>query len=118
RFKKFPGDHSVEATPVPIPNTEVKLYRADDTAGVILWESRSLPGFLFLVRGRTIFASELRCLRSRPSSTYEYTPPVAFSLSPRQTQKSPRPVRLYRHVRFLKASCDPVLPLSVLEMIT
>jgi hypothetical protein len=37
---KFPGDHSVEATPVPIPNTEVKLYHADDTAGVTLWESR------------------------------------------------------------------------------
>ncbi len=47
RFKKFPGDHSVEATPVPIPNTEVKLYRADDTAGVTLWESRSLPGLFF-----------------------------------------------------------------------
>ncbi len=29
------------------PNTEVKLSRADDTAGAILWESRSLPGFLF-----------------------------------------------------------------------
>jgi hypothetical protein len=28
------GDHSVEATPVPIPNTEVKLNRADGTATV------------------------------------------------------------------------------------
>lgn len=41
---KFPGDYCGEATPVTIPNTAVKLSRADDTAGVILWESRSLPG--------------------------------------------------------------------------
>ncbi len=27
------GDYSIEATPVPIPNTEVKLYSADDTWG-------------------------------------------------------------------------------------
>ena len=31
------------ATPVPIPNTEVKPSRADGTAGVTLWESRT-PG--------------------------------------------------------------------------
>ena len=41
----FPGGNSGEATPVPIPNTEVKLSRADGTAGATLWESRSLPGF-------------------------------------------------------------------------
>ena len=40
KLNKFPGDHSVEATPVPIPNTAVKLYHADDIAGAILWESR------------------------------------------------------------------------------
>ena len=104
--KPFPGDHSVEATPVPIPNTEVKLYRADDTAGVTLWESRSLPGFfctkmapfwasfLYKSAGRSLFVPELRCLRGRASSTYGYTPPVPSPLSPCQTQKSPRPVRL------------------------
>ena len=64
RFKKFPGDHSVEATPVPIPNTEVKLYRADDTAGVILWESRSLPGFLLYKNGA--LRGRLFCTRSWP----------------------------------------------------
>ena len=38
------GDHGDRVTPVPIPNTEVKLYGADGTAGVTLWESRlSLP---------------------------------------------------------------------------
>ena len=45
----FPGGHSGEETPVPIPNTEVKLPSADGTAGESLRESRSLPGFLFYV---------------------------------------------------------------------
>ena len=30
-------------TPVPIPNTMVKTYPAEDTAGATLWESRWLP---------------------------------------------------------------------------
>jgi hypothetical protein len=37
------GDIAGEATPVPIPNTEVKLFRADDTAPARVWESRTLP---------------------------------------------------------------------------
>ena len=41
----FPGGNTGEVTPVPIPNTEVKLSRADGTAGATLWESRTLPGF-------------------------------------------------------------------------
>src|SRR5689334_10507412 len=41
----FPGDNTGEVTPVPIPNTEVKLSRADGTAGATLWESRTSPGF-------------------------------------------------------------------------
>ena len=28
----MPGGHSEEVIPVPIPNTEVKLFSADDTA--------------------------------------------------------------------------------------
>ena len=40
----FPGGHTAGATPVPIPNTEVKPRRADDTARVTVWERRSLPG--------------------------------------------------------------------------
>jgi hypothetical protein len=46
----FPGGHRRGVTPVPIPNTEVKLSTADGTAWVTVWESRSLPG-LFL-KGR------------------------------------------------------------------
>ena len=34
----------MKVTPVPIPNTKVKLQCADGTAGVTLWESRLSPG--------------------------------------------------------------------------
>ena len=37
------GDHSEKDTPVPIPNTEVKLLRADGTARETWWESRPSP---------------------------------------------------------------------------
>jgi hypothetical protein len=37
------GDNSEEDPPVPIPNTEVKLFSADGTARVTVWESRSSP---------------------------------------------------------------------------
>jgi hypothetical protein len=40
----FPGGHTARVTPVPIPNTEVKPRRADDTARVTVWERRSPPG--------------------------------------------------------------------------
>ena len=40
----FGGD-SVGVTPVPIPNTEVKPYSADDTAWETMWESRSPPEY-------------------------------------------------------------------------
>jgi predicted RNase H-like HicB family nuclease len=41
---KVSGGHIAGVTPVPIPNTEVKPRRADDTARVTVWERRSLPG--------------------------------------------------------------------------
>ena len=37
---EFPGGYSGEATPVPIPNTEVKLSYADGTWDAGPWESR------------------------------------------------------------------------------
>jgi len=40
-----------EETPVPIPNTEVKLFSADGTAWVTEWESRTLPGFFMPKKG-------------------------------------------------------------------
>ena len=38
------GDDGEEVTPVPIPNTEVKLFSANGTWVVAPWESRTLPG--------------------------------------------------------------------------
>jgi hypothetical protein len=38
---RFVRDDSEEALPDPIPNSEVKLLRADGTAGDTRWESRS-----------------------------------------------------------------------------
>ena len=35
---------ALRVTPVPIPNTKVKPYRADGTARAALWKSRLLPG--------------------------------------------------------------------------
>ena len=43
---RIPGGLAGGAPPVPIPNTEVKLSRADATAAVRQWESRTLPGYL------------------------------------------------------------------------
>ena len=46
-FNNRAGDNSKEATPDPIPNSVVKLFRVDGTAWVTVWESRSLPAFFF-----------------------------------------------------------------------
>ncbi len=52
-----PGGHTGGATPVPIPNTEVKPSKADDTAAVRQWESRTLPGYKksLLVKASRLF---------------------------------------------------------------
>ena len=41
----FSGDDNEEATPVPIPNTAVKLFDAENTQWVTTWEDRKLPRF-------------------------------------------------------------------------
>ena len=41
------GGHSEEDPPVPIPNTEVKLFSADGTAWETVWESRSPPFLIY-----------------------------------------------------------------------
>ena len=43
----FSGDNSGGETPVPVPNTVVKAFSADDTSRETSWESRTLPGFFF-----------------------------------------------------------------------
>ena len=42
------GDHSEEETPVPIPNTEVKLFYADDTASRSRGKVGSCQAFFFI----------------------------------------------------------------------
>ena len=41
------GGSSEAAPPVPIPNTAVKRFSADDTALVTVWDNRPLPGGFF-----------------------------------------------------------------------
>ena len=40
------GDDVLKVTPVPMPNTKVKLQRAESTAREAVWEDRLLPGSL------------------------------------------------------------------------
>ena len=42
-LREICGDYSGEDTPVPIPNTEVKLLSADDTWRATSRESKTLP---------------------------------------------------------------------------
>src|SRR6266851_7911908 len=37
------GGYSEEGTPVPIPNTVVKLFSSDDTVGAAPWENKTSP---------------------------------------------------------------------------
>lgn len=46
-LKQICGDYSEEVTPVPIPNTEVKLLCADDTRWETARESKTLPLIYF-----------------------------------------------------------------------
>src|SRR5207247_6286277 len=62
---QFPGGHRRGVTPVPIPNTEVKLSTADGTAWETAWESRSLPGLFTIERPVAIATGLFLC---RPCS--------------------------------------------------
>ena len=48
------GGYSEEATPVPISNTVVKLFCADDTWRATAWESRTSPVFLIRPHGQAV----------------------------------------------------------------
>ena len=48
-IKKIVGAYGNEVTPVPIPNTEVKLIHVDDTWLVTARETKSVPTFIFLL---------------------------------------------------------------------
>ena len=40
---KIVGVYSKEAPPVPIPNTEVKLFRVENTWLATTWKNKSMP---------------------------------------------------------------------------
>ena len=48
------GDDGEEATPVPIPNTAVKLLSADGTWRAAAWESRSSPVSFEMFQGSSM----------------------------------------------------------------
>ena len=48
--RRFFGGNGKEETPVPIPNTEVKLFCADGTAWEAEWESRTPPKNFYITR--------------------------------------------------------------------
>ena len=56
---KVSGGDFEEATPDPIPNSEVKLFGADGTAREAVWESRTPPGFS--LEGSSAFAGGPSC---------------------------------------------------------
>ena len=44
-MRQFSGDYDEEEIPVPMPNTEVKLFGAESTCELPCWEDRKLPDF-------------------------------------------------------------------------
>ena len=69
----FPGGYGGEETPVPIPNTEVKLPSADGTAWETAWESRSPPeSFVPLINSliRGFFTSQIPYIRFKSPHSY------------------------------------------------
>src|SRR5438093_2052165 len=69
RESSIPGGDAGGATPVPIPNTVVKPSRADGTALVTVWESRSLPGVITAGRRVCFPAFHLSAKEGRPESS-------------------------------------------------
>ena len=58
----FAGGISDEVTPVPIPNTEVKLICAHGTAWATGWESRTSPAFIWARASICLEARVFHCL--------------------------------------------------------
>ena len=92
------GDMRAGATPVPIPNTEVKPGSVDGTADDRLWESRPPPAIPFEARTRTpVRASCFPACRARRPTLSPVESPKLGSLSccrntnwPRQSTRDAR----------------------------
>ena len=65
------GDDSEKVTPVPIPNTEVKLLSPDGTAQATVWESRKSPGL-----------KQTKALPTEGFCSFPHTPLPAFRCRP------------------------------------
>ena len=66
---KLPGDSSEAEPPVPISNTAVKRFSADDTALARVWENRPSPGDLISALGRMSAPPLVMGLRQVPCLT-------------------------------------------------
>lgn len=62
---RFSGGHSGRETPGPIPNPVVKPSNADGTARGIVWESKTLPEYLYCSFPQ---GKEYACVGVSPSS--------------------------------------------------
>ena len=71
------GVDSKEVPPVPIPNTEVKLFSAYNTWLVTTWEDWTMPTLLFL-QGSSSFGS---CLVFVFLSLFPLAPPLLGPLA-------------------------------------
>src|SRR5512140_3045149 len=71
--RKVSGGDFEEATPDPIPNSEVKLFGADGTAREAVWESRTPPGFslrlMLPLRDMSLFTFVFRFRHGEASSS-------------------------------------------------
>ena len=79
-FADFFGDHSEEDPPVPIPNTEVKLFSADGTAWETVWESRSSPNFLYSKPLGSFISQGAFCVQDASLLRMEFPPPPSLLL--------------------------------------
>ena len=79
------GGHGGRATPVPIPNTEVKPASADGTWGQFPWESRSPPE----PRTPVVFAAGVLRVRGLASRSDAEPAPASQGLTPQGPASAP-----------------------------
>jgi hypothetical protein len=103
---QVPGGVAGGATPVPIPNTEVKPSRVDGTVLVTVRESRSLPGVNIEGRHVPPLDAFLTSMRSGPGARqgFQRRLPLFGALLPRKVTSG----RLSR----IAAEAFPVLLVS------
>ena len=101
---KFSGGDIEEVPPDPIPNSEVKLFGADGTATVTLWESRSLPEFFL------ISLEAVRCMHASRLFLF-HRAYLASRTRPRSPRSEPRFLAL--GFRAAPLGHPPARPLAV-----